>query len=75
MPIENLNEKFKVEVKALQANVRLTPEKYNNIIGVVIKGQQLSVIDTVGSYFLVSTSSGNAYIHNSTVLRISNGNF
>ena len=70
--INSDKKKFIVNVKVLEANIRKTPKKADNVLGVVQQGEQLSVIDVIGDYYLVSTSSGNAFIHNSTVQKNSN---
>ena len=74
-PIEDTNAKFKVMVNAEQANVRLSPEKQNNILGVVTQGQQLNVISESGDYFLVKTSEGDGFIHNSVVQGLDGSSF
>jgi hypothetical protein len=66
-PAKSAKEKFKVTVKTIEANIRKTPQKTDNIVGVIKQGERLSVVDIIGGYYLVSTSSGDAFIHNSAV--------
>ena len=73
-PITDINEKFKVVVKTEQANIRMQPKKQENILGIVMQGQQLSVINKSGDYFLIATSAGNGFIHNSVVQALDGSN-
>jgi uncharacterized protein YgiM (DUF1202 family) len=66
-PAKSSKANFQVTVKTLQANVRSSPQKADNILGVIKQGQILDVIDAVDDYFLVSTTLGDVFIHNSTV--------
>ena len=66
-PINSEKSNFKVIVKMIRANIRINPSSDGNILGTVKQGDQLSVFDTIGDYYLISTSAGKGFIHKSTV--------
>lgn len=74
VPVSSENSKFIVLVKMIRANIRMSPSSYGKILGTVKQGDQLSVIDTIGSYYLINTSSGKGFVHKSTVQDINHSN-
>ncbi len=67
IPLNTEKSNFKVSVKMTRANIRISPSSDGNIIGTVKQGDQLSVFDTIGDYYLINTSIGKGFIHKSTV--------
>lgn len=70
-PAKVENPKFKLTVKAIQANARLSPDSKSKILGIVDQGAVFEASSLSDRFYKINTSNGDAYIHESTVDAIS----